>query len=47
MGHREPNDLFRTYLDSRSCGCGMADMDVFEFAAMSRGNTASSRVTNT
>jgi len=21
MGHREQYDLFRTYLDSRSCGC--------------------------
>lgn len=27
-------DLFRTYLDSRHADGGMADMDVFEFAAM-------------
>ncbi|AXC48606.1 arginyltransferase [Paracoccus suum] len=30
----EQYDLFRTYLDSRHADGGMADMDVFEFAAM-------------
>ncbi|MCL7405646.1 MAG: arginyltransferase [Marivivens sp.] len=30
----EQFDLFRTYLDSRHAAGGMADMDLFEFAAM-------------
>lgn len=30
----EQYDLFRTYLDARHADGGMADMDVFEFAAM-------------
>ncbi len=30
----EQYDLFRTYLDSRHATGGMADMDMFEFAAM-------------
>ena len=30
----EQYDLFRTYLDQRHADGGMADMDIFEFAAM-------------
>ncbi|MFS9531573.1 hypothetical protein Q6247_25715, partial [Klebsiella pneumoniae] len=30
----EQYDLFRTYLETRHADGGMADMDVFEFAAM-------------
>ena len=37
-------DLFRTYLDSRHSDGGMADMDVFEFAAMIEETPIRSRV---
>jgi arginine-tRNA-protein transferase len=37
-------DLFRTYLDSRHADGGMADMDVFEFAAMIEETPVRSRV---
>ena len=37
-------DLFRTYLDSRHADGGMADMDVFEFAAMVEETPIRSRV---
>ncbi len=37
-------DLFRTYLDSRHADGGMADMDVFEFAAMIEETPIRSRV---
>ncbi|EBA16427.1 arginyl-tRNA-protein transferase [Roseobacter sp. SK209-2-6] len=37
-------DLFRTYLDSRHADGGMADMDVFEYAAMIEETPIRSRV---
>ena len=37
-------DLFRTYLDSRHADGGMADMDIFEFAAMIEETPVRSRV---
>ncbi len=37
-------DLFRTYLDSRHADGGMADMDIFEFAAMIEETPIRSRV---
>lgn len=37
-------DLFRTYLDTRHADGGMADMDVFEFAAMVEETPIRSRV---
>ena len=37
-------DLFRTYLDTRHADGGMADMDVFEFAAMIEETPIRSRV---
>ncbi|MEX0319086.1 MAG: arginyltransferase [Ruegeria sp.] len=37
-------DLFRTYLDTRHADGGMADMDVFEFAAMIEETPVRSRV---
>ncbi len=37
-------DLFRTYLDARHADGGMADMDVFEFAAMVEETPIRSRV---
>ncbi|WP_435312414.1 arginyltransferase [Primorskyibacter sedentarius] len=37
-------DLFRTYLDARHADGGMADMDVFEFAAMIEETPIRSRV---
>ncbi|HCI98183.1 MAG TPA: arginyltransferase [Sulfitobacter sp.] len=40
----EQYDLFRTYLDSRHADGGMADMDVFEFAAMIEETPIRSRV---
>ncbi len=40
----EQYDLFRTYLDSRHAEGGMADMDVFEFAAMIEETPIRSRV---
>jgi len=40
----EQYDLFRTYLDSRHADGGMADMDVFEFAAMVEETPIRSRV---
>ena len=40
----EQYDLFRTYLDSRHANGGMADMDVFEFAAMIEETPIRSRV---
>lgn len=40
----EQFDLFRTYLDNRHADGGMADMDVFEFAAMIEETPIRSRV---
>jgi arginine-tRNA-protein transferase len=40
----EQYDLFRRYLDSRHADGGMADMDVFEFAAMIEETPIRSRV---
>lgn len=40
----EQYELFRTYLDSRHAAGGMADMDVFEFAAMIEETPIRSRV---
>ncbi|KNG95431.1 arginyltransferase [Pseudaestuariivita atlantica] len=40
----EQYDLFRTYLDSRHADGGMADMDVFEFAAMIEETPVRSRI---
>ncbi|PIE07336.1 MAG: arginyltransferase [Rhodobacterales bacterium] len=40
----EQYDLFRRYLDSRHADGGMADMDVFEFAAMIEETPIKSRV---
>lgn len=40
----EQYDLFRTYLDTRHADGGMADMDVFEFAAMIEETPIRSRV---
>ncbi|MBR9651980.1 arginyltransferase [Thalassovita aquimarina] len=40
----EQYDLFRRYLDSRHADGGMADMDVFEFAAMIEETPVRSRV---
>ncbi|MCI2398464.1 arginyltransferase [Aliiroseovarius subalbicans] len=40
----EQYDLFRTYLDDRHADGGMADMDVFEFAAMIEETPIKSRV---
>ncbi|GGH19897.1 arginine-tRNA-protein transferase [Cribrihabitans marinus] len=40
----EQYDLFRTYLDARHADGGMADMDVFEFAAMIEETPIRSRV---
>lgn len=40
----EQYDLFRRYLDSRHANGGMADMDVFEFAAMIEETPIRSRV---
>lgn len=40
----EQYDLFRRYLDSRHADGGMADMDVFEFAAMIEESPIRSRV---
>ncbi|MGB7241931.1 MAG: arginyltransferase [Sulfitobacter sp.] len=40
----EQYNLFRTYLDSRHADGGMADMDVFEFAAMIEETPIRSRV---
>lgn len=40
----EQYDLFRTYLDARHAEGGMADMDVFEFAAMVEETPIRSRV---
>ncbi len=40
----EQYDLFRDYLDSRHADGGMADMDVFEFAAMIEETPVRSRV---
>ncbi len=40
----EQYELFRTYLDSRHANGGMADMDVFEFAAMIEETPIRSRV---
>lgn len=40
----EQYELFRTYLDSRHAEGGMADMDVFEFAAMIEETPIRSRV---
>lgn len=40
----EQYDLFRRYLDSRHADGGMADMDVFEFAAMIEETPVKSRV---
>ena len=40
----EQYNLFRTYLDSRHADGGMADMDVFEFAAMVEETPIRSRV---
>lgn len=40
----EQFDLFRTYLDARHAEGGMADMDVFEFAAMIEETPIRSRV---
>ncbi|MEL6807958.1 MAG: arginyltransferase [Pseudomonadota bacterium] len=40
----EQYDLFRSYLDSRHADGGMADMDVFEFAAMIEETPIRSRV---
>ncbi|MEP2891092.1 arginyltransferase [Tateyamaria sp.] len=40
----EQYELFRTYLDSRHADGGMADMDVFEFAAMIEETPIRSRV---
>lgn len=40
----EQFDLFRTYLDSRHADGGMADMDIFEFAAMIEETPIRSRV---
>ncbi|MGR3812945.1 MAG: arginyltransferase [Cognatishimia activa] len=40
----EQFDLFRTYLDARHSDGGMADMDVFEFAAMVEETPIRSRV---
>ncbi len=40
----EQYDLFRTYLDHRHADGGMADMDVFEFAAMIEETPIRSRV---
>ncbi|MCU9837591.1 arginyltransferase [Ruegeria sp. WL0004] len=40
----EQFDLFRSYLDSRHADGGMADMDVFEFAAMIEETPIRSRV---
>lgn len=40
----EQYDLFRTYLDSRHADGGMADMDIFEFAAMIEETPIRSRV---
>ena len=37
-------DLFRRYLDSRHAGGGMADMDIFEYAAMVEETPVQSRV---
>ncbi len=37
-------DLFRTYLDARHADGGMADMDIFEFAAMIEETPVRSRV---
>lgn len=42
--NEEQYDLFRTYLDSRHADGGMADMDVFEFAAMIEETPIRSRV---
>lgn len=40
----EQYDLFRKYLDSRHANGGMADMDIFEFAAMIEETPVKSRV---
>ncbi len=40
----DQHDLFRTYLDSRHSDGGMADMDIFEFAAMIEETPIRSRV---
>ena len=40
----EQYDLFRRYLDSRHANGGMADMDIFEFAAMIEETPVKSRV---
>ena len=40
----EQHDLFRLYLDSRHADGGMADMDIFEFAAMIEETPVRSRV---
>ncbi|HHB80383.1 MAG TPA: arginyltransferase, partial [Aliiroseovarius sp.] len=40
----EQYELFRTYLDTRHADGGMADMDVFEFAAMIEETPVKSRV---
>jgi len=40
----EQYDLFRRYLDSRHAAGGMADMDIFEFAAMIEETPIKSRV---
>jgi arginine-tRNA-protein transferase len=40
----EQYDLFRAYLDSRHAEGGMADMDIFEFAAMIEETPVKSRV---
>jgi arginine-tRNA-protein transferase len=40
----EQYDLFRRYLDSRHADGGMADMDIFEFAAMIEETPVKSRV---
>ena len=37
-------DLFRSYLDARHAQGGMADMDIFEFAAMIEETPVTSRV---
>ena len=38
-------DLFKTYLDKRHANGGMADMDIFEFAAMMEDTHVTSQVT--
>ena len=38
-------NLFRTYLDTRHANGGMADMDIFEFAAMMEETSVTSQVT--